>query len=136
MKVFKWVIFIPIALLANYLIVIVANLALKFFDILTTPPPRYDGSLLNLIIPYAIPFIANIIGIYSYFFAGNKIIQIKGDNLIERKVSNILLLIVILFISVVFAYLCFQEAEYYKGVINIINILASVIFFYIHYKEE
>jgi hypothetical protein len=114
MKFFKWVIFIPIALLAHYLVMIIANFVLMFLDMLTTPPPRYEGGLLNLVIPYIIPFVANIIGIYSYFFIGNKIIQIKGDTLTQRKVSNILLLIVILFVSTIFAYLCFQDAEYYK----------------------
>ena len=109
---------------------------LKFLDILTAPPPRYEGGLLNLIIPYIIPFIANIIGIYFYFIIGNKITQIKGDTLTQRKVSNILLLIVILLISIIFAYLCFQEAEYYKGVVNLINILASAIFFRMYYKED
>ena len=136
MKVFKWVIFIPIALLANYLIVFVAYYVLKFLDILTTPTGRYENPILDFVIPYIIPAIANIIGIYSYFFVGNKIIEIKGNNSTERKISNILLLIVILLISIIFVFLCFQEAEYYKGIINIINILASVLFFSIFYKED
>jgi tryptophan-rich sensory protein len=133
--IFKWIIFVPIALLANYLFVIVANIVLNFFDILTTPPSRYENPLLDWILPVIIPVIANIIGIYSYFFIGNKIIQIKENNLTKRKISNIMLLIVILLVSIIFSYLCFKEAEYYKGIINIINILASVIFFSIYYKE-
>ena len=136
MKVFKWIIFIPVSFLANYLIVFVAGFVLKFFDILTTPPPRYENPLLDFVIPFIIPAVANIIGICSYFFVGNKIIEIKGNNSTERKISNILLLIVILLISIIFVFLCFQKSEYYKGIINIINILASAIFFSRFYKED
>ena len=130
MKILKWIIFIPISFLGYYLFIIILGFA---NNILTAPPPN-DNPLLN---NYILPIIINAIGIFSYFFIGNRIIQSTNeiDNLTERKISNILLFITILIISISFAYLSFRDHEYYKGIVNSVNVFACIIAFLINYLK-
>lgn len=130
MKILKWILFIPVAFLGYYIFIIILGFA---NNILTAPPPN-DNPLLN---NYILPIIINAIGIFSYFFIGNKIIQSTNevDNLAERKISNILLFIIILTVSICFAYLSFKEDEYYKGIVNSVNVFASIIAFLINFSK-
>lgn len=131
MKILKWIIFIPIAFLGYYLFIIILGFA---NNVLTAPPPN-DNPLLN---NYILPIIINVIGIFSYFFIGNKIIQSTNevDNLTERKISNILLFIIIIIVSSYFASMSFKEDEYYKGIVNFVNIFASIIALLINFSKS
>jgi len=131
MKVLKWILFIPISAVIYYLFLFILVIVNNLF---TAPPPN-DNPILN---NYIIPIIINAIGIATYFFVGNMIIQYtnKVDNKLERLISNICLLITISLASIYFGYLCFRDDEYYKGIINIVNLLVSGVAFLVHYKKE
>lgn len=131
MKTLKWIIFLPAAFLGYYLSVIILSLIKHFF---TFPPPRDNPLVFN----YILPIVINVVGVFTYYYIGNKIIQSTNNdhNLIQRKISNILMLILILSVSIIFAYISFNENEYFEGIVSIINILASIVAFSMNYSDD
>lgn len=141
MKIFKWIIFIPAALLANYLAIIVTLLLLSllgyifnFMDVITLTPSKYSNPL-NPNKPFIITLIAGIIGIGAYFIVGNIVLELKGITIKQSKIGNNLLLLFTTIISIISGIIKFSESEIALGIISIAQIIAGV-FFFKQFKKE
>lgn len=141
MKFFKWIIFIPAALLANYLAIIVTLLLLSllgyifnFMDVITLTPSKYSNPL-NPNKPFIITLIAGIIGIGAYFIVGNIVLELKGITIKQSKIGNNFLLLFTTIISIISGIIKFSESEIALGIISIAQIIAGV-FFFKQFKKE
>ena len=141
MKFFKWIIFIPAALLANYLAIIVTLLLLSllgyifnFMDVITLTPSKYSNPL-NPNKPFIITLIAGIIGIGAYFIVGNIVLELKGITIKQSKIGNNFLLLFTTIFSIISGIIKFSESEIALGIISIAQIIAGV-FFFKQFKKE
>lgn len=116
MKSLKWILFIPVSILA-YLIGIVL-----FAFVWNLIPSKEENPLLN---KYIMPSIINIVGIIIYFFIGQAILSEQKEKT-NQKV-NLALSIIIITIQCVFLYFSFVSDEYNKIISSIVGCIVGIL---------
>ena len=132
MKTLKWIIFIPIAVLAHFIgvilmfyILIILGHLFNIVDIITFTPEKYANPL-DPNKPFLIDLLSNISGVIIYFFVGNLIISIKGITNKQYKISNYTLFTVFLLILIFSGYSLYIYSNYSSLLIVFLKIIASI----------
>lgn len=117
-KLIRWMFFIPLSLLGYYAFIFsIGIINYLFFST--------DNYLME---KYIVPLILNIIGVFVYFKIGSKTLP-KHNNVIYSKFGLFMLFIIIAIISGTFIYLSYIGLEYFKVLINSVNLVISIILF-------
>lgn len=116
MKLLKWMLFIPISVIAYF----IAMIGIAFFYNLV--PSLYENPILDI---YIMPILTNLIGIVFCFFTGNAIIDTKNER--TTKTVNIILSIIIIIIQVAILFLSYKSEEYNKVISSIVGLILGVL---------
>lgn len=121
----KWILFIPISILAYFIAII--GIAFVYSLI----PSLKENPVLDI---YIMPSVINLIGIVVYFFTGNAIIDTKNEK--TTKTINIILSIIIIIIQVAFLFLTYKSEEYNKIISSFVGLLAGLVALFETLKNE
>ncbi len=113
-EVLRLILFIPASIIGYYLFLMIIG----FISVLI----KGDNFIME---EYIVPIIVNIIGIFVYFSIG-KFLMPKFEKSVNRKIAYFLLTFTLISISVYFLYFSFIGKEYYKAIINTLNILLLI----------
>ncbi len=123
-KLLQLLFFIPLSLLGYYAFLLIGGFINNVF--------MTDNYFVE---KYIVPIIANFIGIFVYFQIG-KYLMPEFEKKIYTKIAYFLLGCSLISKSSYFLYFSIMGEEYYKAVINTINILISIIVLFAVIKDE